>query len=350
MRISGRGIIGEVKEGFVSRLGFAASPLSALFVALLLCSGSPALGDEAPLGARALIAAYPEQLVGYEDGELIWADGRRIAYEDGRSPRSFSGLLCDPDPADQMSIPYPPGSLDEPPAPGHDPGRVRCEPLFNRMYGSTRAEVRSRLVWVRWLPEGRGQKSRVLFTSLNGAADALAEVAAELAALPERLRSIAARLGGGFAWRRVRGTDRRSPHSWGIAVDLGGDRADYWRWSRPLPGGEIRYRNRIPERIVAAFERNGFIWGGKWHHYDTMHFEYRPELLHAARLAKQRSSGNRGEVGTDHCTAMSSTRSISVTSAPSLTSTSVQPSRSPEAGVCSQSETPSEKSSIAPTP
>ena len=31
--------------------------------------------------------------------------------------------------------------------------------------------------------------------------------------------------------------------------------------------------------IVEIFERHGFIWGGKWYHYDTMHFEYRPELL-----------------------------------------------------------------------
>jgi hypothetical protein len=30
---------------------------------------------------------------------------------------------------------------------------------------------------------------------------------------------------------------------------------------------------------VEVFERHGFIWGGKWNHYDTMHFEYRPELL-----------------------------------------------------------------------
>ncbi|NUM57423.1 MAG: M15 family metallopeptidase, partial [Bdellovibrionaceae bacterium] len=27
------------------------------------------------------------------------------------------------------------------------------------------------------------------------------------------------------------------------------------------------------------FESEGFIWGGKWNHYDTMHFEYRPELF-----------------------------------------------------------------------
>ena len=24
---------------------------------------------------------------------------------------------------------------------------------------------------------------------------------------------------------------------------------------------------------------HGFIWGGKWYHYDTMHFEFRPELV-----------------------------------------------------------------------
>ena len=38
-------------------------------------------------------------------------------------------------------------------------------------------------------------------------------------------------------------------------------------------------KNKIPFEIVEIFERHGFIWGGKWYHYDTMHFEYRPELL-----------------------------------------------------------------------
>ena len=43
--------------------------------------------------------------------------------------------------------------------------------------------------------------------------------------------------------------------------------------------GAIPYRNKIPMEIVDIFEKHGFIWGGKWYHYDTMHFEYRPELL-----------------------------------------------------------------------
>jgi hypothetical protein len=41
----------------------------------------------------------------------------------------------------------------------------------------------------------------------------------------------------------------------------------------------IPYRNVIPHGIVDIFEKHGFIWGGKWYHYDTMHFEYRPELV-----------------------------------------------------------------------
>jgi hypothetical protein len=38
-------------------------------------------------------------------------------------------------------------------------------------------------------------------------------------------------------------------------------------------------REGYPQAIVDAFEAEGFIWGGKWHSFDFMHFEYRPELL-----------------------------------------------------------------------
>ena len=65
----------------------------------------------------------------------------------------------------------------------------------------------------------------------------------------------------------------------GIAVDLAVRQSDYWRWYKPGPDGRFRYRNRIPWKIVEIFEKHGFIWGGKWYHFDTMHFEYRPELL-----------------------------------------------------------------------
>jgi hypothetical protein len=45
------------------------------------------------------------------------------------------------------------------------------------------------------------------------------------------------------------------------------------RWMVPLP-------------FVRAFEQEGFIWGGKWFFFDTIHFEYRPEILILARQAR----------------------------------------------------------------
>jgi hypothetical protein len=36
-----------------------------------------------------------------------------------------------------------------------------------------------------------------------------------------------------------------------------------------------------PKAVIEAFERGGFLWGGKWFLFDNMHFEYRPELLEA---------------------------------------------------------------------
>jgi hypothetical protein len=63
-------------------------------------------------------------------------------------------------------------------------------------------------------------------------------------------------------------------HAWGAAIDINPAYSNYWRWS--VASG---YVNRIPPELVAVFERHGFIWGGRWAHFDTMHFEYRPELL-----------------------------------------------------------------------
>ncbi|MCK5249849.1 MAG: M15 family metallopeptidase, partial [Spirochaetaceae bacterium] len=41
-----------------------------------------------------------------------------------------------------------------------------------------------------------------------------------------------------------------------------------------------------PEAVVEAFEKNGFIWGGKWFLFDQIHFEYRPELIILGQLAE----------------------------------------------------------------
>ena len=84
-------------------------------------------------------------------------------------------------------------------------------------------------------------------------------------------------MGGTFVVRKIAGTHRQSAHSYGVSLDVNAERSQYWRWQRPP--APIRWRNRVPQSIVDAFEAEGFIWGGRWYHYDTMHFEYRPELL-----------------------------------------------------------------------
>jgi hypothetical protein len=41
-----------------------------------------------------------------------------------------------------------------------------------------------------------------------------------------------------------------------------------------------------PEQVVKLFYEEGFIWGGHWDKYDTMHFEYRPELILLSKSLK----------------------------------------------------------------
>ena len=38
-----------------------------------------------------------------------------------------------------------------------------------------------------------------------------------------------------------------------------------------------------PEQIVSIFEKEGFVWGGKWFKFDNIHFEYRPGVLILSR-------------------------------------------------------------------
>jgi hypothetical protein len=88
----------------------------------------------------------------------------------------------------------------------------------------------------------------------------------------------------GWNWRPIAGTSRRSNHSYGIAMDLLPrnlrGRLVYWRWndnSNAAINRETYYMP--PEAVMKIFEEHGFIWGGNWALIDTMHFEYRPEIL-----------------------------------------------------------------------
>jgi hypothetical protein len=221
----------------------------------------------------ALVRAYPDFLSGHDDKVLIWKDGTRMPLSDVRSNKSFDEKLRNPSILDQLSMPYVKGRPAAPPGPQDDPGRFRNVAFFNKIYGDcTKGEVEKKLARIAWLPKSNGGFVRV--TTVNGVADRLRAVSAELEQLPSQLKKFAFPPAGGFNCRAVKDTGNPSAHGWGAAVDVNDKLADYWLWSKQ--GG---YRNRVPFEIVEIFEKHGFIWGGKWFHFDTMHFEYRPELL-----------------------------------------------------------------------
>ena len=231
-----------------------------------------------PEGLQKLLLAYPEFLDSADENTLYWYDGTEMIYDDGVEDKDFETLLNEPDLEDQMSMEYVKGDAYEiPPDINFDPGRVRYEPFFRKMYGNSSGEVRSTLVSVSWLPNTLNKN--VVFTSVNSADEKLQAVSDELDELPNDLKKYVKKTAGTFNWRVISGTNRLSMHSFGLAIDINVDYSNYWKWEKPGSDGVLRYKNKIPMEIVEIFEKHGFIWGGKWYHYDTMHFEYRPELL-----------------------------------------------------------------------
>jgi hypothetical protein len=245
----------------------------------VLLAFATANAGELPGAARArLLGAYPDHLERIDDGVLVWRDGTRMPLDDGKGAKSFKDRLDDPDIEDMLAVPYPTGDLKSPPAKDVDPGRARNAAFFDRIYGDcTKGAVTGNLTTVVWLPKKSGRRLR--FSKINGAARALAAVSQELDRLPHRFDAYLTPPAGTYNCRTIAGTKRRSAHGHGIAIDIAVKHAHYWRNAKPGKDGSYPYKNEIPAQIVRIFEKHGFIWGGKWYHYDTMHFEYRPELV-----------------------------------------------------------------------
>ena len=227
-----------------------------------------------------LVASYPDTVAGHDGAFLTLRTGTRFRISDGRTGKTFQELLESPDIDDMFFARYPAiaATSAEPKHPdiNSDPGRVRFAPLFAAMYGDCRKnEVAKNLRAIPWLPKHGGGSVKV--TTVNGVADALERVSRALDELPADLIKFLVPAAGTYHCRTVAGSRAISMHAYGAAIDINTKHADYWRWvgDRRAP----RWRNRIPVAIVRIFETHGFIWGGAWYHYDTMHFEYRPELL-----------------------------------------------------------------------
>lgn len=208
---------------------------------------------------------------------IIMKSGRKILYDDKRN-KTFSDKFNNPDIQDMMELVYPIDMSNVKYVDNIDPGRIRLYPLLKEIYGENKNVIEKNLKDVTI----GGKKYQ--FNGNNKAAESLNNVMKELIPLSQKRGTVGTSvfpLSGTFNYRVISGTNMLSPHAFGIAIDLSRNKLDYWKWTS-RENGEKR-ANYYPAEIVKIFENNNFVWGGKWSHFDILHFEYRPEIILKAR-------------------------------------------------------------------
>ena len=260
-----------------------------------------------PKAIQALLIAYPDSIgssvkLDERQGTLIFKNGQKHSWHLSHKQldlktwqelseheqtqlwqdlgfKSFEQVLNKATLNEQLLQVYPtqkqlPKSLPK----NFEPGRLRDEAFFRKLYGNTKAHVAQSLTTIRW---GK-QKLRV--TRIHQIDQRLQAIYIDLKrCLSGRHKRYYEPSAGAFHWRTIKGTSRLSVHSFGAAIDIGVKYSNYWKWTLKVYKIDkpdlIPYKNKFPQIIIEIFQRYGFIWGGWWYHHDTMHFEYRPELL-----------------------------------------------------------------------
>lgn len=249
---------------------------------------------------RTLANAYPRRItsIGEENGEWwLSIGGKKFAFSQGRMlPWEARASWENWDKQDYYA--YPPPQIDpntwsadllakaEKALQVRWESQIRRSPEFHDTLWriSSRQTAENRMVYVRF----QGFRVRVhqdiqsVMTRLNTQVQALRADHPEIGAYFRSLKTI-----DGYNWRPVAGTASRSLHSYGAALDLVPKnyrgKTAYWRWSYEEEGNWFleawNSRHVPPAALVRVFEDNGFVWGGRWFLFDTMHFEYRPELF-----------------------------------------------------------------------
>lgn len=249
--------------------------------------------------------AYPGTFeISLDEQYLIWKNGVKMPVSDNRPNKTLAEKINNPCLADQISnVYYPLEKIDLNAVfeKKEDPGRIRYEPFFKEMYGHNEQEVRAHLTTIAWMPNTFKNSDgtphyQIQVTTINEVDRKLKNISEELDALVKKHPEYIAYLdlganGGTFKWRTIAHTNRISNHSFGMTMDINPNEPYTNYWQQDLPKNKIldlqaqenneltQYHNQVPWPIVLIFEKYKFIWGGKWYHYDSMHFEYRPELV-----------------------------------------------------------------------
>jgi hypothetical protein len=214
------------------------------------------------------------------DDIVFTVRGKEIHYREGRM---LSGEnLSRAEEFDSIFYEY--GTDPASPVAGNQPRSSVSDDFPDALVGSTEREVRASCRRVDFLDH------RVFAHSL--CADALERVDSrirECERTSAEVRDYVARIKVVYSMKRryVRGTRSKSYHAYGLALDVipssYGRKAVYWRWSAALTPDwasiPLSERWHPPQAVIDAFEENGFVWGGKWYRFDTVHFEYRPEIV-----------------------------------------------------------------------
>jgi hypothetical protein len=243
-----------------------------------------------PITGHPFALCYPEYIDSVSGEVIYWTDGtkmplrkngaNKIPYSE-MGKEEYEDALNNADPFSMLSPEYPYLKAISPPTKNFDPGRFRDAEFLKKVYGGSKKEVEKNLKRIVW--QRNNGKIILSVNKNNGAADSLQKIADELDKLPEKFQKYLKNPAGTYMWRNIAGTKQLSAHSFGIAIDINVSQSHYWRSYYKKGNDNISYKNFIPQEIVFIFEKHGWIWGGRWYHFDTMHFEYRPEIIESSK-------------------------------------------------------------------
>jgi hypothetical protein len=238
----------------------------------------------------AILHAYGNRIQRTErrEGDFIfWVNNVPIYFSHGRMlsrQNRFRYKEFDP-----FFYIYSTGPLETVPRQAPFPRR-RSSDFLDALVGETEEKIRASSRWTEFIGH-RVYAHELCIEPLRRVDTELERIAASSDAVREFIKNI--KIIYSMKQKTVEGTKNISYHSYGLAIDLipesYGRKHAYWRWSSVFTHdwGNIPLEERWmpPMRVVESFEKNGFVWGGKWYYFDTVHFEYRPEIIYASQTS-----------------------------------------------------------------
>lgn len=241
---------------------------------------------------RAILEGYGALIdsVTYLDDDVVFQlPGGPVFFQGGRLLGQASlGKAQDYDP---IFYPYPLFPLRAPIAATDEPRNSRD--FLEGLFGTTEEEIRAQGVSAEFLNR-RVFVNAFCLQALKKVEEKIDTLAATDPEVRTWVRNI--EIAYSFIDKEIAGTRGRSHHAFGMAIDLiptsYGGKHVYWRWSRVFNRESwaqipVEERWSPPQAVIEAFESHGFVWGGKWPRFDTIHFEYRPEILAYNRMMRE---------------------------------------------------------------